>query len=102
MPRTEVYQLRLTSQEKAELAARAQSEGGSIAALIRRRCGLSAPPPASAPTAQPIEGQVGAVLDQGYVRKVTDQDIDQLVTRLKGQGYTGPVARRMAKEQLGL
>lgn len=40
MPRTEVYQLRLTKSEKDELAEKARSEGISIAKLIRWRVGL--------------------------------------------------------------
>lgn len=40
MPRTEVYQLRLTKSEKDDLAQKARSEGVSIAKLIRWRVGL--------------------------------------------------------------
>lgn len=41
MPRSEVYQLRLTPDEKAALASLAKAEGMSIARMIRRRFGLS-------------------------------------------------------------
>lgn len=42
MPRTEVYQLRLTKAEKDELAERAKLQGVSIAKLIRQKLGLAA------------------------------------------------------------
>lgn len=42
MPRTEVYQLRLTKPEKDELARRAKEQGISIAKLIRQRLSLDA------------------------------------------------------------
>lgn len=41
VPRTEVYQLRLTSAEKGDLARQARAEGLSIAQMIRRRFGLA-------------------------------------------------------------
>lgn len=49
MPRSEVYQLRLSSAEKAALAHLAAREGLSIARMIRRRFGLSSDP-------TPVEG----------------------------------------------
>lgn len=42
MPRTEVYQLRLSKDEKDELARRAKLQGVSIAKLIRQRLDLDA------------------------------------------------------------
>jgi hypothetical protein len=47
MPRTEVYQLRLTKSEKDELARRAEVQGVSIAKLIRQRLKLDAKPEAT-------------------------------------------------------
>lgn len=55
MPRTEVYQLRLTQNEKGELARQASAEGISIATMIRRRFGLSAPPAPKVNAAPPSE-----------------------------------------------
>lgn len=49
MPRTEVYQLRLSKQEKDELANRAREQGISIAKLIRQRLKLDAEVVVAAP-----------------------------------------------------
>lgn len=48
MPRTEVYQLRLTKDEKKELAETARQSGLSVAQFIRKRCGLGTVGPAAA------------------------------------------------------
>jgi len=94
MPRTEVYQLRLTKDEKAELAEIAHSEGMSIANLIRDRCLINQP----------------AVIDRAQsreiVREITApvvperaQRIHERMKQLVGQGYTSRVALNMARKE---
>ena len=56
MPRTETYLLRLTKDEKDELAQRAKLQGISIAKLIRQKLNLDAPRTyAGKPAAQSTE-----------------------------------------------
>jgi len=89
MPRTEVYQLRLTKAEKAALAHEAKKRGISIARMIRTDYGLLE-------VRDAIEDLADmAVEDPEGVR------FAYLTRQLKSQGYTTPVAERMARKQLG-
>lgn len=87
MPRTEVYQLRLTPHEKALLAKVAAHQGCSIAKLIRLRCGL--------------EGD-STEAERSYPPRDIESRKADLTQRFKSQGYTTPVAERMARDALGL
>lgn len=86
MPKTEVYQLRLTSDEKAELAYAASMNGGSIAKLIRDTFGLG---------------------DRSY-RKVSvplsgpgkSTQLSKLIKQLEAQG--NPEAEEVARKRLGM
>lgn len=53
MPRTEVYQLRLTPDEKATLARKGKARGLSVAQMIREDYGLT--PRQVGPVAEPQE-----------------------------------------------
>lgn len=94
MPRTEVYQLRLTSKEKEILALKARGRRLSVAAMIRRDYGLD--------DAAVVEAVRAYVDNRGNAATVEPESISaaRLVQRLKNQGYTTPVAERMAREQL--
>jgi hypothetical protein len=65
--RQRVFQLRLTDDEHAELAARAESAGVSVAGLIRHRCLEQSPPRArrrphvDAAALMKLLGQVGHI-----------------------------------------
>lgn len=85
MPRTKVYQLRLTPEEKMALAGKARNRDLSIAQMIRRDYGLAE---AGIEVTDRLEELHGA--------------IQHLTQQLKNQGYTTPVAERMARKQLGL
>lgn len=108
MPRTEVYQLRLTKSEKDELAEKARTEEVSIAKLIRWRCGLDTreeaipvdPPdavpgsPEAYPMAYPIPENIGVPPIQGTAQFKT------LVAKHKLRHPTA-TAERMARKELG-
>lgn len=87
MPRTEVYQLRLTKAEKDELASRAKLQGVSIAKLIRQRLALDA---AEEPLAKP-----GEVIEV----KGSPEDFTQRVAFHKLR-MPLPAAERLARQEL--
>jgi hypothetical protein len=122
MPRTEVYQLRLTKDEKVELAGQAALNGGSIAKLIRDTFGLGdrsrrfASPPYETSQERENKAKVREAVGKGESfevevvpgfiqtdsRETAEASLEPLVQQLKGQGMTTPVARREARKRLGL
>jgi hypothetical protein len=104
MPRTEVYQLRLSKEEKAQLARMAEERHLSIANLIRERVlgrsfGLT-------PTVKPISTNdpTGQVVDLPGERLIGDPDLtpyyEKLVKQLEAQDRPDPVGE--ARNRLGL
>lgn len=98
MPRDCVYQLRLTSDEKAELHRRAKLQGTSIAKLIRQKLNLDASGPTWAGK-PPLR-------DNPHVPKEVaaqygEAALEQRVQFHKNNGKTSPVARRLARKELG-
>jgi len=72
VPRTEVYQLRLTTEEKELLAHRAKTKGISIAKMIRRAVGLEEelPNPSDGIPVNPVPKASHASKDEAYNRLV--------------------------------
>jgi hypothetical protein len=101
MPRTEVYQLRLTKDEKAGLANLAKSNGISIAKLIRLRVGLSEKEPALSDE----EVRSAAISSAIHAEKqalISDDRLTKLVKQLEAQGQSPAEAQERARRQLGL
>lgn len=101
MPRTEVYQLRLTSEEKGKLAGIAEKNGLSIAQMIRQDYELADRPPSSVEKLPKNMDGLMMVAIGKRTKVVTHDGMAILVKQFRGQGYTKPVAERMAREQLG-
>jgi hypothetical protein len=97
--RNEVIQFRVTTEEKADLQRRAHPY--DMSRLIREALGLSVGLKATVSPEILNEGGMKNVeiTEQGTVQKA---DLDVLITQLKGQGMTTPIARREAKKRLGL
>ena len=118
MPRTEVYQLRLTRAEKDSLAAQAREAGVSIAVLIRGRLYLSTGQKErlrrekikkDLTTARRVKSSKALTvhiskeeLDGAAAAENHELSLDLLTQKLKNQGYTTRVAERMARKQLGI
>lgn len=128
MPRTEVYQLRLTPAEKAKLGHLAMVEKMSIARMIRKHFGLSSttsPPPSDDPVTARQKAEAREAVAQGeYEVEVkaetsapspakpppapeppspepSTEDIEALARQIfYGEGQTMAVARRIARERL--
>jgi hypothetical protein len=84
MPRTESYLLRLSKQEKDQLAEKARTEGVSIAKLIRQRVGLDV----KEPDPERMEKVLGAI-------KPADETPAQRVSQLADR--VNELARRMPR-----
>ena len=97
MPRDTVYQLRLTHQEKARLKKLAGEE--SISQMIRKTFGLTPAEPEEpeTPEMDAAAGDAAALSGPGSDR---DEAIEALTQQFHNQGYTWPIARRMAREEL--
>lgn len=91
MPRDTVYQLRLTHTEKAKLKRLAGDE--SISQMIRRTFGLDTETPEEpeAPEMDAVGADPAALSGAG---------LEALTQQFHTQGYTWPIARRMAREEL--
>lgn len=124
MSRTEVYQLRLTPEEKAELARQAKSKGQSIAQMIRTDYGLIASNRPNAWLAAQIQAEKDALLEETpqepsasqtweEVRKndeavasvingelANEVKLSKLIKQLEAQG--NPDAEEVARKRLGM
>lgn len=101
MPRTEVYQLRLTKDEKDALASEAKRRDISIALLMRRRIGLDSiyePPPKVALVAREVESpEPPTAVIIGTIEK---SDYNRVTKRYEDQGYTKEDAEKKARDEL--
>lgn len=92
MPRDTVYQLRLTHQEKAKLKRLAGDE--SISQMIRRTFGLDTETPEEPDSPPEMDA---AAADPAAL---SGSGLEALTQQFHAQGYTWPIARRMAREEL--
>lgn len=98
-PLSVMLNFRLTEKE-AELVRKAAKDNGLSLSDWLRKCLMTPRMEIQAPE---VVGQVNALIsDKGEIRKVSDADLDRLITQLRNQGMTTPVARREARKRLGL
>lgn len=86
--------MRMHAHEKAKLKRLAGDE--SISQMIRRTFGLDAEEPESGPAMDATPDSDVALAGSG-----SDEALEQMTKQFHNQGYTWPVARRMAREELG-
>jgi hypothetical protein len=99
MPRTEVYQLRLTKAEKDLLAEKARECGLSIAGLIRTEVGLSDRAAAigeSQSKGQRLAGDRPSV----PIAESDPSKLTKLIKQLEAQGKSPAVATALASRRL--
>lgn len=97
-----ILQMRVEIEEKAKLLAEARSEGITISDLMRRRClGEHAVTGATPRRPRgPIPPKSTDLISE-IVKDVQQAGPDPLrIAQLKAQGYTTPVATRMAKAEM--
>ncbi len=112
MPRTEVYQLRLTRGEKDMLGHMAREQGVSIAAVIRHALGLSVRDgrtirkdeitPEEARRRAKIAEDIETLRQSLPPDPGADKSYTRLVKQLQAQGYDLEDAQARARKRLGM
>jgi hypothetical protein len=98
MKRNEVIQIRVSPEEKAQISQGASARRETVSDYIRKKAVLIPDGPPKPLTQGRKAEMADAVKDLG----TKEAKLDRLITQLKGQGMTTPVARREAKKRLGL
>ncbi len=101
MPRDCVYQLRLTRDEKDRLASMARARDLSIAGLIRAELQLDVEV-RRVTFSVPVQEESAPEIRTDSQEETAEASLVPLARQLQNQGYTKPVAERMARKKLGL
>ena len=98
MRKSRVFQFKLTDEEFEELRELARTEGMNVSATIRSRCEIGGygrePEPVK-------ERPAKASVEESRPVGSTPTPSADLVKQFKNQGYTTPVAERMARKEMG-
>lgn len=107
MPRDQVYQLRLTSEEKAKLASVAQGRDSSIAQMIRKDYGLDSDAAREIANLNPAPKVVREALEQpspstAVSAEMAEKRFKQLVAQLQGKGFSKEEAETAVRQRTGV